>query len=158
MKDYKYKQIEIDSAETFEELAEIAMSILKDMSLEGKPIVQICGPISTGGLGDIDKNFERFKKAVETAGEKGLHVFNQTSFEEAIQRLSKYTQSKHSQNPDSYHMPILEVFYRKIFESGFVKTTLFLPDWQSSKGATWEHNLVTSLGIEIRDYPTEWLE
>lgn len=142
----------MEGAETFEDLAEIAIDRLKEMSLLGKPIVQICGPISTGGLGSLEKNIARFEKAIKIANDRGLQVFDQIPFEGSMKRLSaKYPKT------DGYCLPILDIFYKKVFESGYVKTTLFLPDWQSSKGATWERKLVSGLGIEVRDYPLEWL-
>ena len=139
-------------AETFEELAEVAIGTLKKMSKLKKPIVQICGPVSTGGLGSIDKNLDRFNKAIIAAKGNGLQVFDQVPFEKEIKRISqKYPIT------NGYCMPILDVFYKKIFESGHIKVALFLPDWKSSSGATWERNLVTRLGIEVREYPQQWL-
>lgn len=143
----------MDKAETFEDLAEIAINIIKEMSKSGLPIVEICGPISTGGLGSLEKNLARFENAIEKAIKNGLQVFNQAPFEVAIKRLSdKYPKT------DGYCMSILDIFYRKVFESGYIKIALFLPDWQSSRGATWERKTVSDLGIEIREYPLEWLE
>ncbi|MCC7004521.1 DUF4406 domain-containing protein [Candidatus Nomurabacteria bacterium] len=142
----------INTAESFEELALVGLEALEKMRLSGREIVQICGPISTGGLGSIEKNIERFERAIEKAIEKGLHVFNQAPFEDAMKRLSvKYPKV------DGYCVAILEVFYRKIFESGHVSRTLFLPGWESSKGATWERKLVSGLGIAVEEYPMEWI-
>ncbi len=142
----------VHNVETFEDLAEIAIKILRELDKSGKPIVQICGPISTGGLGSLEKNLTRFEKAIKTATKNGLQVFNQAPFEDTIRRIStKYPKT------NGYCMPILDVFYKKVFESGYIKTALFLPDWQGSKGATWERELVTSLGIEVKEYPEAWL-
>ena len=55
-------------------------------------------------------------------------------------------------------MDMLDVLYRTIFSSGLINKALFLPDWESSKGARWERDLVTELGLEILEYPIEWLE
>ena len=150
--DMEINKTKLDSAETFEELADIGIDILKQMNISGKPIVQMCGPISTGGLGSIEKNIARLEKAIEVANKKGLQVFNQAPFEGAMKRLApKYPKV------DGYCTAILEIFYRRIFESGFVKKGLFLPGWQSSKGATWERKLLSDLGIKIEEYPEEWL-
>lgn len=149
MEIYKDK---LDSAETFEELADIGIKMLEKLSLSGKPIVEICGPISTGGLGSIKDNIKLLEKAIEIANRKGLQVFNQAPFESAMARLSKKYPLV-----DGYCVAILEIFYRRIFESGLIKKALFLPDWQSSKGATWERNVTKSLGIEVEEYPVEWL-
>jgi hypothetical protein len=96
----------------------------------------------------------RFRQAIETASEHGLVVFNQLPFQDAIIRISSFDEN----SVDSYDMAILEVFYKRVFESGYVKKTLFLPDWQSSKGARWERELVSKLGIPIEEYPIEWLK
>lgn len=144
--------IKVSKAETFEELADIAIDMLNEIHTSGDIIIQICGPISTGGLGDIKKNINRFKKSIEIARKKGLKVFDQTPFEESIARLShKYKQV------DGYCIDILEIFYRRIFESKLVDKVLFLPDWQSSKGARWEREVTAGLGMMIEDYPIEWL-
>lgn len=143
----------LETVQTFEEMADVALEILDTMSEEGKQIVEICGPISTGGLGDINLNLQRLERAIGVAIERGMYVFNQAPFENAIKRVS----SNYQKNEDGYCMEILEIFYRKIFESGHIKLALFLPDWQSSKGANWEMQTALRLGIETRDFPIEWL-
>lgn len=144
----------IDNSLTFEELADIAIEVLKEMyERENKPIVEICGPISTGGLGNTKDNLERFDKAIKIACDKGMCVFTQLPFERTIARIMhKYPVT------DGYHLDILEIFYRKIFSSGYIHKTLFLPDWQSSKGARWERDLVTELGLEVLEFPIEWFD
>jgi hypothetical protein len=144
--------IKVNRAETFEELASIAIDMLNEIYTSEDIIVQICGPISTGGSGDIRKNINRFKKSIEIARKKGLKVFDQTPFEESVARLS----SKYKK-VDGYCIDILEIFYRRIFESKLVGKVLFLPDWQSSRGARWEREITTKLGLIIEDYPIEWL-
>ena len=143
--------IALEKAESLVEAAEIAVSVLARMNASGRPIVQICGPLTTGGLGNLEANSARFERAIEIARERGLTVFNQMPFQEAIVRLSKHAYS------DEYDMDILEIFYRKIFECGHVATALFLPDWESSRGASWERGVVSSLGIRVEEYPLAWL-
>ncbi len=141
----------LEAADSFEELAEIALIILNRMAGLGQPIVQICGPMSTGGFGNLDDNMKHFERAVEEAYKRGLTVFNQLPFQSAMKRILNWT-------PDQpYELKILEVFYRRVFESGHIKRTLFLADWESSFGAVWERKLVAVLAIEIDEYPLEWL-
>jgi hypothetical protein len=148
----KVHEDKLNSAQTFEKLADIGIGILKEMSLSGKPIVEICGPVSTGGLGSVEKNINRLRGAINIANKKGLQVFNQTPFESAMSRLSdKYPKV------NGYPIAILEIFYKKLFESGYITKLLFLPDWQSSKGATWERNIGPTLGLIVEEYPGEWL-
>jgi hypothetical protein len=142
----------LEGVASLEEAADIGISILKRMKAEGKPVIQICGPMSTGGAGSIEKNMSRFEAAVDTAVQNGLTVFNQIPFQNAIIRVTDYYEGA------PYNTDILEVFYRRMFESGYMDGILLLPDWESSKGAIWERELALKLGMNIEDYPIEWLE
>jgi hypothetical protein len=137
---------------SYEEAADVAIALLARMKAVGKPIVQICGPMSTGGLGNLRENMQRFQHAVEVAIAKGVTVFNQVVFQETIVRLSKY-----EEGVKEYDMDILEVFYRRVFEAGYIDAFMFLPGWESSVGTVWERDMATKLGIEIQEYPIEWL-
>jgi hypothetical protein len=108
--------------------------------------------MTTGGKGNVELNMTYFHRAIDVAREKGLIVFDQTPFQEAMSRLVKT-----NHNSKEYCLDILHVFYRGIFKSGLVSTLLFLPDWESSKGATWEWEEAGTLGIKRKLYPTEWL-
>jgi hypothetical protein len=136
---------------SLEEAGLMATEMLAELRASGKEIVQICGPMTTGGLGNLEANMARFAEAIETARQNGLLVFNQIPFQEVIIRVTNH------HNGGSYEMDILEVFYRTIFESGHVSRALFLPDWESSRGATWERDVVTRCGISVEEYPSEWL-
>ena len=48
-----------------------------------------------------------------------------------------------------YPEAILDDFYSPIFNSGLIKEFYFMPNWQSSKGANWEHNEANRLGIKV---------
>lgn len=141
----------LETATSFEELVDIALTILRRIKNEGHEVVQICGPMSTGGLGNIEDNFAFFRAAIEIARDKGLVVFDQTHFQHAMERLSKHLVN------DEYNMDILEIFYRKVFESGLISKALFLPLWETSKGSCWERNFLSSQLIVVEDYPVEWL-
>lgn len=141
----------VKNVKTMDEAAEIALKILARMSAGEKPIVQLCGPMTTGGLGDFEKNMARFNRAVKAAHERGLLVFDQVMFQEAMVRICNCKEG------DPYPMDILEVFYRKVFYSGHIGKTLFLSGWESSLGARWERELALKLQIPIEEYPEEWL-
>lgn len=141
----------LETATSFEALVDIAITILKRIKKEGHEVVQICGPMSTGGLGNIEDNFAFFRKAIEKAREQGLVVFDQTHFQHAMQRLSQHLVN------DEYNMDILEIFYKKVFESGLISKALFLPKWETSKGSCWERDFLSDKSIVVEDYPIEWL-
>jgi len=142
----------LEKISSFEEAADLAVNILSRMNEEGKEVVQLCGPMSTGGAGNLALNMERFQKAVDKAAEKGLLVFDQVPFQNTIIRLCELRED----NPE-YNWEILDIFYKRIFESGHVKRALFLPGWEKSVGASWERDLVTKLGLVVEEYPLEWL-
>jgi len=142
----------LDNIATFEDAAELAVNVLSRMNTTGKEIVQICGPMSTGGLGNQKDNMIRFRLAIDRALDNGLMVFDQLPFQKTIIRLCE---AKAEQV--DYDWEILEIFYKRIFESGYVHRALFLPGWDKSTGASWERNLVTKLGLVVEEYPVEWL-
>lgn len=140
-----------NSAVTFDELAEIAISSLVRMKQDHTEIVQICGPMSTGGCGDFQKNMERFSRCVEVAQSHGIAVFDQVLFQHAVIRICAWKEG------EPYPMDLLEVFYGKVLSSGHITKGLFLSDWQSSVGARWEWNFLSACGIPVEEYPTAWI-
>ncbi len=138
---------------TFEEMVPVGISILQRMSESNKKIIQICGPMSTGGQGSLETNMAYFKKAVVTASQQGLCIFDQTPFQDTMVRLGADWTTRRE-----YCIEILHIFYRGIFKSGLIKELIFLPDWQSSIGAKWEREEGQKLGLVITEFPQEWLQ
>ena len=130
----------VKNAKDFKELYIIADKILKVMP---QPIVQVCGPIGTGGLGSVESNLEAFDQTIRSLQAKGLNVFDQMPFEWPMQVL-KFKLAK-----DVYPEDILKDFYLPIFESGFISEFHFMPTWETSHGAKWEHGQAEKLGIKI---------
>ncbi len=136
-KDYK----DLDSAKTIADLYMIALRIIDRMP---KPLVQVCGPIAeTGGLGSVEANLNLFCNTVIDLQNKGLNVFDQMFFEKLF--LDFY----HKLPDKEFVKKILNDFYLPIFESGVVTKFYFIPNWESSSGANWEHEKAKELGIEI---------
>lgn len=109
-------------------------------------IVMVCGPVTTGGLGSKELNLAAIRKAEEELTAQGLTVFNQSMVEDAIERLIEL----HS--PDTYPTELLQEFTLRILESGLIGAMYFLPDWESSTGASWEREQAAILGIDILDF------
>lgn len=137
---------------SFDEMVPVGIGILQRMFKPGSRIVQICGPMSTGGKGSLEANMAYFQKAMDVASEKGLHVFDQTPFQDAMIRLAAEHEARRE-----YCVEILHVFYRGIFKSGLISELMFLPDWESSVGSRWEREEAAALGIAVSEYPAEWL-
>jgi hypothetical protein len=148
-----YKE-DLEMVSNFEYLTAVAVSVLYDMKKkENREIVQICGPISTGGLKSKQANIHRFKRAIEVSQEKGLFTFDQFHLFEAIDRICQTGYKEVT----GYYTDILEILYSGIFRSGYISKALFLPGWQDSVGATWERRALKYLGIPVEEYPPEWL-
>ena len=113
---------ELQKAVTYEELAQIALRILGRMP---QPIAQVCGPISTGGLGSIEENMKVFQETIQGLVDKGVTVFNQMPFEEPMFRIVRPPYNKGQPQ-------LLELFYLPIFESGFVNILYFMSQWDTS--------------------------
>ena len=129
---------EIGEASTFEWLRDIAFRILGRMR---QPVGMVCGPIATGG-GTVEENLAALAKGIDERIRDGKNIFIQLFFEAAMHRIMSTPYYR-----DGNHL--LETFYQPLFEAYLIKTLYFLPSWQDSAGATWEHEQALRLNIEI---------
>ena len=123
---------------SFTEMAQFGLELLKTLP---RPIIQVCGPLSTGGRGSFELNLLAFDETIDMLIAAGHTVFDQRPFEIPILALKSTTVD--------YDHRILDEFYLPLFQSGMIDEMHFLPDWQSSKGATWEHGIAEQYGIKI---------
>lgn len=66
---------------------------------------------------------------------QGIEIFDQIPYEFGLRRLAiKWEEDGNN----GYCVPILEVFYGKLIESGCINRGYFIPGWKSSVGARWE--------------------
>jgi len=128
------------SADSYKEMANLALNFLRDMP---KPIGQVCGPITTGGLGSIELNLDVFNRTIRKLMEWGEVIFNQMPFEYPMQNLRMRSKLP-GEETDAL---LLNEFYLPIFNSGLVKRLYFIRGWESSFGARWEHQKAKELGI-----------
>ncbi len=136
---------------TYEHLVRHAKEQLEDMR-GGAEIV--CGPITTGGFGHPGYNVLLFNHAIELLSIEGRPMFNQIPYEFQLARLESEWKKE---NEDDYCHPILTEFYQPLFETGLFTRAWFLPGWQRSVGATWEHEFLTGIGCTIRYLPDDWI-
>ncbi len=107
-------------------------------------IAQVCGPIATGGLGSLEANMIAFNTEIKKLQAEGVHVFDQMPFELPMQLLKK------DLKPGEYPFSILDDFYLPLMKNEKVKTFYFMPKWETSTGAKWEHDLIKEMGKEIK--------
>ncbi len=134
----------IKSAKNYQELLIVAIEVLDAMRDQNprKPIAMVCGPISTGGMNSREANLRIFSRAIDRISTDGLLVFSQMPFEDDMGRIYK-------SDPALQVLKLLEEFYLPIFELRFIKLLCFLPGWEKSVGASWEHKQAKTLGIPI---------
>lgn len=130
---------QVDRAQSLSEMSELALMVIDKIDGE---IGMVTGPISTGGLGSREANIEHFRYTIQKLYDEGHVLFDQTVFDG---KLGKFV----AHITDTYPMPILEDFYLPLFKSGKIKRFYFIKGWESSFGATWEHDRAQELGIEI---------
>ncbi|MES2088114.1 MAG: hypothetical protein V4467_03960 [Patescibacteria group bacterium] len=128
---------DVEKAEVFSELFVVASEILNSIP---EPVALVSGPISTGGLGSIEKNLEVMARNIAALEKKGVHIFNQLPFENKFKEFSK--------NSKEYYTPILDHFYLPLFQTGKITKIFFVPGWETSTGAKWEYEQAEKLGIE----------
>lgn len=133
--------LDLEKAESIKDLFVIAERVINRMP---RPFGQVCGPITTGGLGTTKNNLEVFNNEIIKLQNEGVVVFDQMPFEVPMQRL------KVSMTNDLCEKSILVDFYKPIFESGNISIFYFIKNWESSNGAKWEHNEAKKLGVEIK--------
>jgi hypothetical protein len=131
-------------AESFEALADIAVASLRGE----RNLVTVCGPISTGGTGNQMHNFEVFNAVIRGLERCGKKLFNQIPYEFGLRKLAYAWEAEGN---TGYCMPILTVFYARIFESGAIGESYFIPGWRSSFGARWEREKLARAGCAVHD-------
>lgn len=145
-RDYHYAKL--NGLNDFSEMFVLALDILNTMP---SPVAQVCGPITTGAL-KINENILVFKQTITTLSQQGHVIFNQIPFQNAMERICKKLEVQ------GYPIEILTEFYLPLFESGKIRTLHFIPGWEQSTGARWEHEQGLRLGLQINYLPTYWVE
>ncbi len=134
---YRLIKGRLDKANSYDELFQVATMIL---GTTHQPVSMVSGPVSTGGTGNLQNNILAMSEYITHLHNAGENMFDQTPFEEPIQRIKN--------KKVEYDNDILYQLYLPIFESGYIKKMFFMRDWESSRGARWEHEQMIRLKIE----------
>ena len=132
-----------EAQKTLHELALKAVERLKELP---QPVVRLSGPLTTSAYG-YDDNLKRFLKGQEILREKGYTVFDYLeghNDEDVIKALNVPWDE------------VMEYYHRPIMESGYLTEAFFLPRWEFSNGAKWEHEVAKENGMKIHEFPDEW--
>lgn len=123
------------------EVFEIAKRIIMRMP---ENIAQVCGPVTSGGKGNIKENLIHLNTSIKELQQKGIPIFDQMPFEETFHRIVK------DKSLQQEYVNILNDFYEPLFRLNKIKTLYFVPGWESSRGANWEYEKAKELKIEIK--------
>jgi hypothetical protein len=99
----------LESAQTFEDLVAVA---LDDIAKLGRPRGMVCGPLTSGGLGNFKTNIDAMQERIDVLKAEGLIIFEQTAYEDDLQRIKK------NYDPRTVESTLLETFYGTIFGRG----------------------------------------
>ena len=131
----------LEKVSNFADMRVIAKRVLDRIP---RPVAGVCGPIAeTGGLHSIEANLKVFNNTITQLQKNGLRIFDQMPFEDKMQEL------KAKMNREDFLKELDDDFYMPIFESGVVSTFYFIPGWETSNGAKFEHEKAKELGIKI---------
>ena len=147
---------DLSRAKNFNELFQIAILVLQRLKITVEPkkvscsarkrkVIMVCGPITSGGLGSVRDNLKVFGKYIRRMSSRGYAVFSQLRFEGAMWRIR--TEMKCSE--EDRNKMLLEIFYGQLFRSGYIDEFFFIPGWETSFGASWEHEFIKKLGKPI---------
>ena len=129
---------------SLEALAAVAVTILT--RLPQRSLHFASAPITTGGVGTIEKNMLVLRRCIEyLVHHWQLDVFSQFPFEAPLRAF--YDQWMLTAQPNEYCWPILNVFYKRIFEAQRFGTVHFIHGYESSTGARWEFDQCDTHGI-----------
>jgi hypothetical protein len=142
----------IARSKNFDSLADVAERHLRQDL--GSQTRIVSGPISTGGLNHVKKNLARLKWTTDTLALR-YTMFDHIPFEDKIVELVREWRMRGGKG---YCYDILDIFYSRIFETGYIVRAYFLPDWNSSTGSKWERQICRQLGIAIEDIPISFYE
>lgn len=129
----------LDQVEAFPAMLSLAHRILDRIP---HPVGMVCGPVSSGGLGSIEKNLKALAENVRILSRCGHPLFCQIPFEEPIQRIRKVMPSA------EFAPTLLSRFFQPLFEQRRIEKLFFVAGWTSSSGSRWEHEQALRLGLE----------
>ena len=136
---------------TYEDLVWHARTHIRNM--DTRPEI-VCGPITTGGFKHPGYNVLLFNHAIELLMLEGRPIFNQIPYEFQLARLESVWKRT---NSEEYCHPILTEFYQPLFAADLFERAWFLPGWEKSVGASWEHTYLKKVGCTIQYLPEDWI-
>ncbi|HAS80704.1 MAG: hypothetical protein UR25_C0003G0094 [Candidatus Nomurabacteria bacterium GW2011_GWE1_32_28] len=141
---------EIKNVKSFEETADIAISVIKTIP---KPVFGLTAPFTTGGHG-LANNIKIIEKSIYKLEEFGFNIFNFIPLSIGLTPLIE----DWNKNNNDYCMSVIDVTYRQIFESKLLEIIFSIPRNKPSIGAGRESEILLELNIPVLNFPMGWYQ
>lgn len=135
-----FEQNALEEARTIRDVYAVARTVLARMP---DNLAQVCGPITSGGVGSIEGNLLFLNEKVAQLQAEGVAIFDQMPYEETIHRVRNDPALMQT------YEHVLSDFYEQLFLSGKITALYFVSGWESSRGACWEHEKAKEYGFDI---------
>jgi hypothetical protein len=152
---YLWEQRDVEDLASSRDFNHIGEIVLKVLLRSTRSVTMVSGPITSGGTQCKNQNLERYRKAMKFVASQGKHVFNQLPGEQALKKRFDHWMANR-QNEADYCWPLLEGVYAPLFTSGRVERLAFMPNWHTSTGSKWEHDMASHYDISIEYLPGNW--
>lgn len=133
---------QIVKATQLSQVLEICLTVIGHIPI---PVAMVSGPITTGGFNSLEKNLQVFQAVINKLARRGHNVFSQMPAENFMVQLWRDWRTRGNED---YCWPLLHDFYRPLFHSGKIHTMFFIPGWEKSFGASWEHDECGKVSIQ----------
>lgn len=138
---------------TMNDSLNLAKVLLKGLP---KKLAIVCGPISTGKR-SVEENLKIFDLTVQKVSDD-MPVFNQMPFEPIFENIHKLVIEDKDLCPSGKSSEFfINYFYREIFLSKKDWVPHFIYGWESSVGATMEHEIFVQLKRDIIYLPEDFV-
>lgn len=127
-----------------------------DLVAMGGDVALVCGPISTGGLGDIGSNLEVFNATIASLRRSDPAVFDTLPYEAGIVDLRNAWEADPAHAGRKFSTELMADFYRPLCEHKALTHAYFIPGWEGSFGATLQRGMLIALKRRIIDLPADW--
>lgn len=146
----KSKAVQADS------LPALAMIALDELTKVGDNCALVCGPVSSGGMGNVDDNLGVFNATIASLRRTDPMVFDTLPFEAGIIGLRNAFEDNPANAGKSFLMPLMSEFYQPLCSHPSLTHAYFIPGWEASFGSTLQRGMLIALKRRIIDLPPDW--
>lgn len=124
---------------SYNDLLQVALGYITEQGFD----TIVLGPIFAHGPDHTANNLDKLETTISDLESRGIRVLSQIPFLDI--NLAQETQMHHFETEQKFHE-----FYFPLFRSGLLKTAYFMPDWEASRGASWEHECCQENNLIIK--------